>query len=75
MEILLSFPQDKKKISLNELIHHDFGMEWLDDRLCANCNNSNTSEVTKCIHTHPEVLSIMLKHHEYINNEQGRVNT
>ncbi len=71
----MSFPQDKKKISLNEFIHCDFGMERLDDRLCANCNNSNTSEVTTSIHTHPDVLFIMLKHHEYTNNEQGRVNT
>ncbi len=74
-EIILSFPQDKKKMSLNELIHCDFGMEQLDDRLCANCNNSHTSEVTTSIHTHPEVLIIMLKHCEYINNKQGRVNT
>jgi ubiquitin C-terminal hydrolase len=75
MEIILSFPQDKKNISLNELIHCDFGMEQLDDRLCANCNNSHTSEVTTNIHTHLDVLIIMLKRHEYINNKQGRVNT
>ncbi len=37
MEIILSFPQDKENIPLNELIHCDFGMERLDDRLCANC--------------------------------------
>jgi ubiquitin C-terminal hydrolase len=74
-EIILSFPQDKKKISLNELIHRDFGMERLDDRLCQICNNTKISEVTTSIHTHPEVLIIMLKHHEYINNKQGRVNT
>jgi ubiquitin C-terminal hydrolase len=60
---------------LNELIHCDFGMERLDDRLCANCNNSNTSEVTTSIHIHPDILIIMLRHHEYINNKQGRVNT
>jgi ubiquitin C-terminal hydrolase len=60
---------------LNELIHHNFGMEHLDDRLCKNCNNSDTSDVTTRIHTHPEVLIIMLKRHEYINNKQGRVNT
>jgi ubiquitin C-terminal hydrolase len=71
----LSFQKDKKSISLNELIHRDLGMEQLDDRLCKNCNNSDTSEVTTSIHTHPDVLIIMLKHHEYINNEQGRVNT
>jgi ubiquitin C-terminal hydrolase len=75
MEIILSFPQDKKSISLNELIHRDFGMERLDDKLCANCNNSDTSEVTTSIHTHPDVLIIMVKHHEYINNEPGRVHT
>jgi ubiquitin C-terminal hydrolase len=74
-EIILSFPQDKEPISLNELIHCDFGRERLDDRLCANFNNSDTSEVTTSIHTHPDVLIIMLKRHEYINNEQGRVNT
>jgi hypothetical protein len=74
-EIILSFPQDKKKISLIELIHRDFGMEQLDDRLCANCNNSKTSEVTTSIHTRLVVLTIILKYHEYINNEQGRVNT
>jgi hypothetical protein len=50
-------------------------VEQLDDKLCANCNNSDTSEVTTSIHTHPDVLIIMLKHHEYINNEPGRVNT
>jgi hypothetical protein len=60
---------------LNELIHRDFGIEQLDDRLCANCNNSNTSEVTTSIHTHMDVLIIILKHHEYINNKQRRVNT
>jgi ubiquitin C-terminal hydrolase len=74
-EIILSFPQDRSQISLNELIHHDFGVEQLDDKLCANCNNSDTSEVTTSIHTHPNVLIIMLKHHEYINNKPGRVNT
>jgi hypothetical protein len=36
---------------------------------------SNTSEVTTSIHTHPDVLIIMLKHHEYINSKRGRVNT
>ncbi len=75
MEIILSFSQDCSSISLNELIHHDFGMEQLDDKLCANCNKSDTSEVTTSIHTHPDVLIIMLKRHEYINNEPGRVNT
>ncbi len=60
---------------MNELIHRDFGIEQLDDRLCANCNNSNTSEVTTSIHTHMDVLIIILKHHEYINNKQRRVNT
>ena len=75
MEIILSIPQDRSQISLNELIHRDFGVEQLDDKLCANCNNSDTSEVTTSIHTHPNVLIIMLKCHEYINNKPGRVNT
>jgi hypothetical protein len=74
-EIILSFPQDCSSISLNELIHRDFGMEQLDDKLCANCNNSDTSEVTTSIHTYLDVMIIMLKHHEYINNKPGRVNT
>jgi ubiquitin C-terminal hydrolase len=74
-EIILSFPQDRSSISLNELIHCDVGMKQLDDKLCANCNNSDTSEVTTSIHAHPDVLIIMLKRHEYINNEPGRVNT
>jgi hypothetical protein len=75
MEIILSFFQDRSQTFLNELIHCDFGMEQLDDKLCANCNNSDTSEVTTSIHTHPDVLIIMLQHHEYINNKPGRVNT
>jgi hypothetical protein len=32
-EIILSFPQDRSPISLNDLIHRDFGMEQLDDKL------------------------------------------
>jgi uncharacterized UBP type Zn finger protein len=75
MKIILSFPQDRSPISLNNLIHRDFGMEQLDDKLCANCNNSDTSEVTASIHTHPDVLIIMLKRHEYINYKPWRVNT
>jgi ubiquitin C-terminal hydrolase len=47
----------------------------LDDKLCANCNNSDTSEVTTSIYTHLDTLIIMLKHHEYINNKPRRVNT
>jgi hypothetical protein len=74
-EIILSFPQDRSQISLNKLIHPDFGVEKLDNKLCPNCNNSDTSEVTTSIHTHPNILIIMLKCHEYINNEPGRVNT
>jgi ubiquitin C-terminal hydrolase len=31
--------------------------------------------VTISIHTHPDVLIIMLKRHDYINNKPGRVNT
>jgi ubiquitin C-terminal hydrolase len=50
-------------------------MEQLDDKLCTNCNNSDTSEVTTSIHTHPDVLIIVLKHHKYINNKPGRVNS
>jgi ubiquitin C-terminal hydrolase len=75
MEIILSFPQDTSSISLNELISRDFGMEQLDDKLCANCYDSDTSEVTTSIHIHPDVLIIVLKCHEYINNKPGRVNT
>ncbi len=63
-EIILSFPRDRSSMSLNELIHRDFEMEQLDDKLCANCNNSDTSEVTTSIHTHLDVLIIMLKPHE-----------
>jgi ubiquitin C-terminal hydrolase len=74
-EIILSFPQNKSSISLNELIHRDFGMEQLDDKLCANCNNLDSSEVTTSINTHHDILIIMLKRHEYINNKPGRVNT
>ncbi len=74
-EIILSFPQDRSPISLNDLIHRDFGMEQLDDKLWTNCNNSDTSEVTTSIHTHLAILIIMLKRHEYINNEPRRVNT
>jgi hypothetical protein len=52
-------------------------LEWnnLMTSFAKNCNNSDTSEVTTSIHTHLEVLIIMLKHHEYINNKPGRVNT
>ncbi len=46
MEIILPFPQDRFSISLNDLLNRDFGMEHMDNRLCKNCNNSNTSEVT-----------------------------
>jgi ubiquitin C-terminal hydrolase len=74
-EVILSFSQDRSSIPLNELIHCDFGMEQLDDTLCTNCNNSDTSEAITSIHAHPDVLIIMLKHHEYIDNKPWRVNT
>ncbi len=74
-EIILNFSQDRSPISSNYLIHCDFGREQLDDKLCANCNNSDTSEVTTSIYTHLDTLIIMLKHHEYINNKPRRVNT
>jgi hypothetical protein len=54
IEIILPFPQDRPSISLNDLLNQNFGMEHMDNRLCKNCNNSNTSEVTASIHTHPD---------------------
>ncbi len=75
LRVCIEFSSRQAKISLNELIHCDFGMERLDDRLCTNCNNLHTSEATTSIHTHPDVLIIMLKFHEHINNKLGRVNT
>ncbi len=51
-----------------------FGTEHMDNRLCKNCNNSNTSEVTTSIHTHPDVLIIMLQHNCWNNNSE-RINT
>ncbi len=74
MEILLPFPQDRASISLNDLLNCDFGMEHMDNRLCKNCNNSNTSEVTTSIHTHPDVLIIMLQRNCWNNNSE-RINT
>jgi ubiquitin C-terminal hydrolase len=74
MEIILPFSQDRLSISLNDLLNHDFGTEPIDNRLCKNCNNSNTSEVTKSIHTHPDVLIIMLQHN-CCNNKSERINT
>jgi hypothetical protein len=52
-------------------------LEWNDwmTGFAQNCNHSHTSDMTTSIHTHPNVSIIMLKHHEYINNKQGRVNT
>jgi ubiquitin C-terminal hydrolase len=61
MEIILSFPQDRLSISLNDLLNRDFGTEPMDNRLCKKCNNSNTSEVSTSIHTHPDVLIIILQ--------------
>jgi ubiquitin C-terminal hydrolase len=49
-------------------------MEHLDDRLCKNCHNSNASEVTPSIHTHPKVLIIMLQCNCWNNNSE-RINT
>jgi ubiquitin C-terminal hydrolase len=46
----------------------------MDNRLCKNCYNSNTSEVTTSIHTHPEVLIIMLQRNCW-NNNLERINT
>jgi ubiquitin C-terminal hydrolase len=74
MEIILPFPHDRLSISLNDLLNCDFGSENMDDRLCRNSNNSNTSEVTICIHTHPEVLIIMLQRNCWKNNSK-RINT
>jgi ubiquitin C-terminal hydrolase len=74
MEIILPIPQDRLSISLNDLLNRDFGMEQLDYRLCQNCNNSNTSEVTTSIHTHPDILIIMLQH-ECWNSNSERINT
>jgi ubiquitin C-terminal hydrolase len=74
MEIILPLPQDRLSISLNDLLNCDFGMEHLDNRLCKSCNNSNTSEVTTSIHTHPDVLIIMLQRNCW-NNNLERINT
>jgi uncharacterized UBP type Zn finger protein len=60
-EIILHFPQDRLPISLNDLLNRDFGTEHMDYRLCKNCNNSDTSEVTTSIHTHPDVLMVMVQ--------------
>jgi ubiquitin C-terminal hydrolase len=71
MEIILPFPQDRSSISLNDSLNHDFGTEHMDNRLCKNCDNSNTSEVTTSIHTHPDVLIIMLQRNCWnINSER-----
>jgi hypothetical protein len=61
-------------ISLNDILNHDFGTEHMDNRLCKNCNNSNTLEVTTSIHTHPDVLIIMLQRNCWNNNSE-RINT
>ncbi len=74
MEIILPFLEDRSSISLNDLLNPDFGTEHLDNRLCKNCNSSNTSEVTTRIHTHPDVLIIMLQHNCWNNNSE-RINT
>jgi ubiquitin C-terminal hydrolase len=74
MEIILPFPQDRSSISLNDLLNRDFGAKHMDNRLCKKCNNSNTSEVTTSIHTHPDVLIIMLQGNCWNNNSE-RINT
>ncbi len=74
IEIILPFSQDRSSIPLNDLLNCDFGTEHMDNRLCKNCNNSNTSEVTTGIHTHPYVLIIMLQRNCWNNNSE-RINT
>ncbi len=74
IEIILPFPQDRLSISLNDLLNRKFRTERMYNRLCKNCNNSNTSEVTKSIHTHLDVLIIMLQRHCWNNNSE-RMNT
>jgi hypothetical protein len=75
MEIVLPFPQDRSSISLNDLLNHDFGREHMDNRVCKNVNISNTSEVTtSSIHTHLDVLIIMLQCNCWNNNSE-RINT
>jgi hypothetical protein len=71
---MLPFPQDRWSISLNDLLNHDFGTEHMDNRLCKNCNHSNTIEVAASIHTHPDILIIMLQHNCWNNNSE-RINT
>jgi ubiquitin C-terminal hydrolase len=74
MEIILPFPQDRLSISLNDLLNRGFDMEHMDNRLCKNCNNSNTSEATTSIHTHLDILITMLQHNCWNNNSE-RINT
>jgi hypothetical protein len=74
MENILPFPQDRLSISLNDLLNRDFRMECMNNRLCKNCNNSNTSEVTKSIHTQLDVFIIMLQCHCW-KNKSERINT
>jgi ubiquitin C-terminal hydrolase len=74
MEFILKFSQGRSSISLNDLLNCDFGMEHVDNRLCKNCNNLNTLEVTTSIHTHPDVLIIMLQRICWNKNSE-RINT
>jgi hypothetical protein len=74
MEITLPFPQARLSMSLNDLLNHDFRTEHMDNRLCKKCNNSNTSEVTTSIHTHPDISIIMLQRTCWNNNSE-RINT
>jgi hypothetical protein len=46
----------------------------MDYRLCKNCNNSDTSEVTTSIHTHPDTLIVMLQCNLW-NDKSQRINT
>ncbi len=46
----------------------------MDNRLCKNCNNLDTLQVTTSIHTQPIVLIIMLQLNCWNNNSE-RINT
>ncbi len=61
-------------ISLNDLLNNafNFGTVVMDPRHCKNCNGSHSLEKTTHIHTHPNVLIILL---ERINNKEERINT
>jgi ubiquitin C-terminal hydrolase len=46
----------------------------MDYRLCKHCNNSDTSEVTTSIHTHLDILIVMLQRNLW-NNKSQKINT